>query len=106
MRRILIQCLFIPGSSYARVCCSSKRSSFCLAFVVALGCFFATPLSAQTFRGTILGTVSDPNGAVVPDATVAAKNIATGIERTTTSDSFVNYTRAELQTGTFEVLVQ
>src|SRR5256885_16913192 len=63
-------------------------------------------VSGQTFRGTILGTVSDPNGAVVPDATVTAKNVGTGIERTATTDSFGNYTLAELQTGTYEVKVQ
>ena len=103
MLRILVQYRFIPRSRDASVCCSSKRSGFCLAFVVALVCLFATPLSAQTFRGTILGTVSDPNGAVVPDAPVTAKNIATGIERTTTTDSFGNYTLAEFQTGIYEV---
>ena len=30
--------------------------------ILALG----LPVCAQTFRGTILGTVTDPNGAVVP----------------------------------------
>jgi outer membrane receptor protein involved in Fe transport len=66
----------------------------------------AAVCAAQTFRGSILGTVTDPNGAVVPDATVTAKNVATAIERTTTTDSFGNYTLAELQTGTYEVTVQ
>jgi len=62
--------------------------------------------SAQTFRGTILGTVTDPNGAVVPNATVTAKNLGTGLERSTTTDTFGNYTLAELQTGTYELKTQ
>lgn len=66
----------------------------------------AGSLSAQTFRGTVLGTVTDPNGAVVPAASVSARNIATGIERTTTSDEFGNFSIAELQTGTYEVKVE
>src|SRR3989442_10475727 len=78
--------------------------SFAAAFVLMMT--LASHASGQTFRGTILGTVSDPNGAVVPDATVTVKNVGTGIERTTTSDSFGNYTLAELQTGTYEVKVQ
>jgi len=41
----------------------------------------ATPLVAQTFRGTILGTVTDPQGAVVPGAKVRVHNIDTGLER-------------------------
>ena len=63
-------------------------------------------ISAQTFRGAILGTVTDPNGAVVPEATVTAKNVATGIERSTVTDEFGNYSLPELQTGTYEVTVQ
>ncbi len=66
----------------------------------------AVPLSAQTFRGTILGTVTDPNGAVIPDATVTAKNVGTGIERSTETDESGNYTLAELQTGTYVVTAQ
>ena len=34
---------------------------------------------AQTFRGTILGTVTDSSGAAVPGATVTIKNLGTGL---------------------------
>ncbi|MEP6743232.1 MAG: TonB-dependent receptor [bacterium] len=78
----------------------------CAVVTIVLLMALTTSLAAQTFRGTILGTVSDPNGAVVPGATVTARNIGTSIERTTISDEFGNYTIAELQTGTYEVKVQ
>src|SRR5256885_2294742 len=74
------------------------------AFLMTLTLF--VPASAQTFRGTILGTVTDPNGAVVPAATVTAKNLATGIQRSTVTDEFGNYSLPELQTGTYEVAVE
>ena len=66
----------------------------------------ASPVAAQTFRGSILGTVTDPNGAVVPEATVTAKNVATGIERSTVTDDAGNYSINELQIGTYQVVVQ
>src|SRR5882672_3257318 len=77
--------------------------SFAAAFVLMMT--MASHTSAQTFRGTILGTVSDPNGAVVPGATVTAKNVGTGIERSTVSDEFGNYSLPELQTGTYQLIV-
>jgi hypothetical protein len=86
--------------------CYLDRKAFSLPFAVALLLTLAATASAQTFRGTILGTVTDPNGAVVPAATVTAKNIGTAIERTTTSDEDGNYSLAELQTGTYEVKVE
>jgi hypothetical protein len=68
---------------------------------------FATTLaSAQTFRGTILGTVTDPNGAVVAGAKVTAKNTSTGLERSTTTDEAGNYTIPELPIGPYEVRVE
>ena len=68
---------------------------------------FATTLTfAQTFRGTILGTVSDPNGAVVAGAKVTARNTSTGLERSTTTDEAGNYTIPELPIGTYEVRVE
>ncbi len=48
---------------------------FILAFVVLA----MASLSAQTFRGTILGTVTDPTGAVVAGARVMAHSNNTGL---------------------------
>jgi carboxypeptidase family protein len=61
--------------------------------------------AAQTFRGTILGTVIDQQGAAVPDAQVTAKNVATGLERTTVTDADGNFSIPELPIGTYEVTV-
>src|SRR5690349_3272740 len=63
-------------------------------------------VSAQTFRGTILGTVTDPNGAVVSGAKISVKNTSTGLERSTTTDDAGNYTVAELPVGPYEVRVE
>ena len=64
-----------------------------------------TPLLAQTFRGTILGTVSDPQGAVVPGAKVTVHNIDTGLERTTQTSADGSYSVPELPVGTYTVTV-
>src|SRR5271168_2488720 len=60
---------------------------FCACMVVVLlaGLAWSAPVLAQTFRGTIIGTVSDPTGGVLAGATVTAKNAATGLTRTTTT---------------------
>ncbi len=66
-------------------------------------CLLAISVSAQSFRGKILGTVTDPNGAAVPGATVTAKNLGTGIERSTITDEEGNFAVTELQIGEYEV---
>lgn len=73
---------------------------------LALILLFAAVASAQTFRGTILGTVTDPNGALVAGAKVTAKNTSTGLERSTTTDDAGNYTVPELPIGPYEVRVE
>lgn len=40
----------------------------------------AATLMAQTFRGTILGAVTDPSGKQVLGATVVVRNVGTGLE--------------------------
>lgn len=74
--------------------------TFCL-----LTCVFTAVVFAQSFRGQILGTVLDQNGAVVLGAKVTAKNTGTGIERSTVTDSDGNYTISELPIGTYEIRV-
>jgi hypothetical protein len=65
----------------------------------------AVSLSAQTFRGTILGTVTDPSGAVVAGAKVTVKNVGTGLERTTETSADGSYALPELPIGTYTVTV-
>ncbi len=76
---------------------------FCFFLFFILLC--ATSLPAQTFRGTILGTVSDPQGAVVPGAKVTVHNINTGLERTTQTGADGSYSVPELPVGTYTVTV-
>ena len=66
----------------------------------------ATGALAQSDRGTITGAVSDPAGAVVPGAKVAARNVETGaISETATTDTG-NYTLASLPAGTYDVTAE
>src|ERR1035437_4688874 len=62
-------------------------------------------LVGQTFRGTILGSVTDPSGAVVAGATVKVRNVATGLERTTVTSADGSYSVPELPIGTYSVAV-
>ncbi|MGA7139899.1 MAG: TonB-dependent receptor [Terriglobales bacterium] len=62
-------------------------------------------LVGQTFRGTILGSVTDPSGAVIAGATVKLRNVATGLERTTTTSADGSYSVPELPIGTYSVTV-
>ncbi len=54
----------------------------------------------------IYGTVSDPTGAAVPEASVTAVDIATGIATKTTTDVTGNYTLPSLPPGTYNVTVE
>jgi hypothetical protein len=73
-------------------------------FLVAI-ILTATALIAQTFRGTILGTVTDVTGAWVTGATVKAKNVDTGLERTTQTSADGSYAIPELPIGNYTVTI-
>lgn len=72
--------------------------------VVLLTCF-ASVLVAQSDRGTITGTVSDPAGAVVPSAPVQARNTETGETYSAASSTTGNYTIGQLPPGPYELSV-
>ncbi len=61
---------------------------------------------AQANAADLTGTVVDPNGAVVPGATVSARNLATNISRTTTSGDDGTYTFIALTPGEYEVTAE
>jgi len=60
---------------------------------------------AQSDRGTITGTVSDPAGAVIASAAIEARNVATGAVYPVASSTTGNYTIAQLPAGSYELTV-
>jgi carboxypeptidase family protein/TonB-dependent receptor-like protein len=60
---------------------------------------------AQTFRGAINGTVTDPSGAVVSGATVKATNAATGASLDTTTTSDGQFSFQDLPLGSYKIAV-
>src|SRR2546421_11944965 len=46
---------------------------------------------AQIATASLNGTVTDPSGALIPGASVSLKNVATNVERTTTTNSAGQY---------------
>jgi hypothetical protein len=62
-------------------------------------------LFAQSDRGTITGTISDPAGAIVANASIEARNTETGATYPVATSATGNYTIAELPAGTYELSV-
>src|SRR5579885_3064605 len=73
--------------------------------LVASVLFCAVFSFAQSDRGTITGTVSDPAGAVVPNAPIQVKSAQTGAEYTAASSATGNFTFAQLPPGAYEMTV-
>jgi len=76
-------------------------------FFVTLLLFFVSsaPVVAQEAGGTIVGTVTDPTGAAVGSANVTIKNVATGVERNSTTNADGVYAAPNLIPGTYEITV-
>jgi hypothetical protein len=71
------------------------------ALLVASGALYG-----QTFTATLAGVVTDPNGAMVPNATVAAVSAETGLKKTATSDAAGRYTLPFLAPGLHTVTAE
>jgi hypothetical protein len=82
---------------------SLRRILLALALVIA-----CTPAAAfpQSVSGTILGTVTDSSGSVIPNAKVTAVNEGTGLTRTVQADSSGEYTLASLPTGRYTIMTE
>ncbi|WP_031496898.1 carboxypeptidase regulatory-like domain-containing protein [Bryobacter aggregatus] len=61
------------------------------------------PAVAQVLYGSIVGTIQDASGAVVPGARVTVTNKATGFSREVLSDGNGNFSIASIPTGIYSV---
>jgi hypothetical protein len=74
--------------------------------ILALCCaLLGSALFAQSFHGKILGTITDTSSAVISGAQVAARNVDTGLQRTTQTSDDGSYVIPELPLGTYTVTV-
>jgi hypothetical protein len=82
------------------------RIKFKVLALAALLVALSATAFAQLETGQITGRVTDPNGAVVPGASVTVKSVETGAERAATSDAEGAYTVTNLQSGLYDVSVE
>lgn len=75
-----------------------------LLLITALLCFSFVAV-AQTSRGTVAGIVTDPNGAVIPGATVLLTNTETTVSRNTTTNDEGVFRFDAVDLGTYSVQI-
>jgi carboxypeptidase family protein len=76
-------------------------------FALLVLTLFSLPAVGQFSNvGSITGTVTDPHGSVVPNASVTVKNNATGLQRATTTSDDGIFSVPQLPTGVYTVTIQ
>jgi Carboxypeptidase regulatory-like domain/TonB-dependent Receptor Plug Domain len=90
--------------------CHSLRSTLVLAcrlaVITLLVSLCSTALHAQVTSGTIFGTVEDPSGAPVADATVVATDPGKGVSRTVTTGTSGEFVFANVPPGEYTITVE
>jgi len=85
-----------------------KRARFASLLSLLLGLLLFLPMQSfgQAVYGSIFGTVTDPTGAVVPNAKVTVTNVRKGASETVTTDAAGNYSVTHLIPDTYQVKVE
>src|SRR5215831_10165677 len=73
--------------------------------LIALLLAIPLAVAAQDNTATLVGTVTDPGGAVVPGAQITARNVDTGLTRTVTSNDEGDYRIEFLPIGKYSLEV-
>ena len=87
---------FVPRGLYGLV------SFLAVAVLLFSNCFAA---HAQVAGGSILGTVTDPSGAVLANAEITIKDVATGVVRSVSSNSAGFYLAPNLPAGQYDLRI-
>jgi len=72
-------------------------------YVALMLLLFVPAVSGQTSKGFVVGNITDPNGASVPNATVKATNSATGVARDTTVQDDGSYRFDAIDPGNYKI---
>ena len=79
----------------------SRTAGFIALIALGTGLVFA-----QGSTATILGTVRDASGAVLPAASIAVKHLETGLTRTAEADTSGSYSVPSLPVGAYEMTAE
>ena len=79
----------------------SRTAGFLALIALGTGLVFA-----QGSTATIIGTVKDVSGAVLPAASITVKQLETGLTRTIEADTSGNYSIPSLPVGPYEVTAE
>jgi hypothetical protein len=82
-----------------------KRVLLAGMFLWAIVALLPTQTAAQTLYGNLVGTVTDTSGAVLPGATVTARNVGTGLVQTAVTDAAGSFRMPNLLPGSYDVTV-
>src|SRR2546422_10356703 len=83
-----------------------------MAKITAVAIFFLTVwvgvaiTQAQIVKSTIVGSVRDASGAVIPGVTIKVTNLATNVTQTTVTDDTGNYVVPFLDSGEYRVTAE
>ncbi|HEV2494013.1 MAG TPA: TonB-dependent receptor [Terriglobia bacterium] len=95
----------MSGSRFIRYASHVGKLRYGLAILAWLVC--SAPLPGQGGLSTLRGTVTDPSGAVVPQAKVTVEEVGTGITaRSVTTDAQGNYEVPALKEATYRLRVE
>jgi hypothetical protein len=83
-----------------------SRKTLAAAAAVALLLLAGSPASAQEFRGSIVGTITDTTGGVLPGVTVTVSNTETRVEQIVVTDSQGLFQVLLLNPGTYSVTAE
>ena len=90
----------IKLSTFARMV-----GGFGITLFIALAMATAVVSQTQITTGTIQGTVTDANGAILPGATVETKNLETNLTRDLTTDDGGRFVALALPPGKYSITV-
>ncbi len=83
----------------------SRSAFFPATLLLLLMLFFPSSFSGQSTFGTIVGTVHDASGAMIPGASVVLTNNGTSAKRVVTSDGTGNFTFSNIDVGNYSITV-
>ena len=90
---------------FSKIRSTKTAASFLVFVTVVFSPWLSATAKAQVAGATLSGTVTDQSGGVVPQASISAKNVATGITRASTASSAGFYSAPNLLPGIYDVTV-